>query len=102
MKLFRTAVLGLALAGCVTSAGCGAGQLFTPPTSVADVQADAVKVCSYLPSAETIVAIIGLNDPTLSTATAIADAICGAITSRSARAGGVPRVKGVRIKGQFR
>lgn len=98
--LARAAALSLAL--MVTACATTGGQIL--PTSlptVTDVQAAAVKVCSFLPTAETITSILGLNDPALASVTSIADAICNAINSRSARAGAAPYVKGVRIKGRF-
>ncbi len=47
--------------------------------SVADVQNDAVAICSYLPTASTVANIVSANNPAVVTAEAVAAAICGAV-----------------------
>jgi hypothetical protein len=80
MKYLTTCILF----GAFALTGCG----LVPPTSnsnvaadIATIQADAEKVCAYLPTASTIAAIINKNDPSLATDTSIASAICQAVTA---------------------
>lgn len=46
---------------------------------IAKVQAATTQACSFVPTAETILAIFATNNPALSNAAAIASAICGAV-----------------------
>jgi len=86
------------LAACTTTASTG-------DDTVAKTQAAAKAACAYLPTAETVADIIKAGDPRLSTAKAIADAICAALNP-STPAGimtllkPAPTVDGVVIRGE--
>jgi hypothetical protein len=56
---------------------------------VAEVQELTKKACSFLPTAQTVAAIITAGDPTVAGASAIAKAICDAVT-KSAEAPQAP------------
>ncbi|HEX8838214.1 MAG TPA: hypothetical protein VF748_14830 [Candidatus Acidoferrum sp.] len=84
----------------------------TPQQLITDAQNAAVAVCQFLPTAETVAGIIATGNPALATATAIANAICGAVSPKAVpgnvsvrrlinRSGAVPTVSGVPIYGQF-
>ena len=68
--------------------------------SIADAQAAAVKVCSFLPTANTVANIIAAGSPALNTASAIGDAICAAIAPKAGAGAGKPTVAGVVVEGQ--
>lgn len=108
--LLSAAVAGTLLGSCTTT-----GQ-FSPAILVADVQQDAIAICSFLPTVSTVANIIAAGNPLLTTAEAVAQAICSAVTAapvvappvagarrRAARSGpvGTPTVAGVVIKGNF-
>lgn len=96
--LMAPVVGALSLGGCGTTGNTPADiqQL------ILQVQAAAVQVCSFLPTAETITAIISAGNPVVGTATAVANAICAAVTAKSARLGETaPQVNGVPIHGTF-
>lgn len=87
------AIYTLAATGCQPAPG---------QTTVQQVQAAAVAACAFLPTATTVASLIASNNPTLNTASAIAAAICAAVTAKSAPLGGSgPVVAGVPVKGQF-
>jgi len=102
LSVLAVLALGAALAGC---------QTINPTTGdvvkVTDVRTAAVAACGFLPTAETVASIIRTNDPKLATASAIAEAICAAITAKPSNSGAVtlfsvpsvPKVNGVPIKG---
>lgn len=101
MKKFLMAGL---LAGSTLLASCAT----TPngSTEVGNVQQIAQRVCGFLPTAETVINIIGLNNSALATATAIADAICAAVAPKMLRRKalrrlGPPTVGGVPVYGRF-
>jgi len=99
--------LAAALAAVTALAGCQTINPLTGDTiQVTDVQSAAVAACSFLPTAETVAAIIKTDDAKLATATAIAEAICHAITVKPSSGAvtlfsitTVPKVNGVPIKG---
>ena len=68
------------VAGCATSP---TGGTTIGGIDIASVQADAVAVCSYLPTAATVAAIISANNPVAITAIAVATAICQAVAPGS-------------------
>lgn len=95
-------IVGLALGGCA-----GSVPGITPSTdiagTIAQVQSATTTVCRFLPTAETVINIIATFTEVGAAAapiTAVADAICAAVTKKSARRGGA-RVRGVVIKGRF-
>jgi hypothetical protein len=82
--------------------------------AVSKVQNETVKICSYLPSNNSVVSILTSFHPALETAYAIANQICTAVTATAPpvnpaqlgekRAGDeqqCPMVRGVCIEGQF-
>ena len=91
-----------ALSGCATTGGLA-------PISIAGVQNAAVAACAFLPTATTVGNIIAAGNPLLTTAEAIAQAICAAVTqaptvaAKSGRRMMVvqPMVNGVPIQGKF-
>jgi hypothetical protein len=50
------------------------------PTKVAQIQATAVKVCGFLPMAETVTAILAQGNPAVITVSAVASSICRVVT----------------------
>jgi hypothetical protein len=50
------------------------------PTKVAQIQATAVKVCGFLPMAETVTAILVQGNPAVLTVSAVASSICKVVT----------------------
>jgi hypothetical protein len=76
------------LAGALSCSLAGLGACTTTGgTSTADIiaqaQAAAVLACAYAPTASAIANIIAAGDPTVATATAIANAVCSAVTRTS-------------------
>ena len=97
----------LPLLGTLLVAGCGSftnpfnGQTVT--ITPADVQAAAVQACGFLPTAATVAGILTAS-PYLATATAVASAICAAVTptkSASKLGAAVPMVNGVVVHGKW-
>jgi hypothetical protein len=82
MKLFKIAVVaaGVALAGCSLLPWQG-GDV---NAQVAEVQELCKKACSFLPTAQTVAAIISAGDPTVAGASAIAKAICDSVSAHLA------------------
>ena len=76
-KLFLSCTFAVALAGC-TAIGGGPLNL---QDFIAQVQTTTSAVCSFLPTAETIAAIVATGNPIVTTAAAVADAICKSVTS---------------------
>lgn len=69
---------------------------------VAQVQSYATQLCSYLPTAATVVGIF--NSGFAGDVAAVGSAICNAVTTRPLAEGPgdrVPRVNGVVVKGRF-
>ena len=113
-KLLMPAVIaGSLLAGCSTGPN-GQPTINIPQISQADVTNAAIKICSFVPAAETvanlIVAALSSGIPGLQTATGIATAICQAVLTnapaptaqlRHRRIATPATVLGVPIKGQF-
>jgi precorrin-3B methylase len=78
MKLFKVAVVAasLAVAGCSWLPWQGGNV----EAQVAEVQELCKRACSFLPTAQTVAAIISAGDPTVAGASAIAKAICDQVT----------------------
>jgi hypothetical protein len=71
--------IGTALSGCYAPGGLPSGLT---PTDVQNIQAEAVKLCGWLPVAETIVGLIPVVPATANTlADKIADEICKVVTA---------------------
>jgi hypothetical protein len=95
-KFLLASTTALLLSGCATTGVLG-------PITVANVQTLTISVCSFLPTAGTIENILLANVPGLTTAQAIAQAICNALVpAKSSRRGAAaPNVAGVPIHGRF-
>ena len=100
-KLFMSGVFALSLAGCSTLGSGGAPVDLAG--FIAQVQATTSAVCAFLPTAETVAGIIATGNPIVTTAGAVANAICAAVAP--AKAGKLraaqPTVAGVAIHGRF-
>ena len=103
MNIIRAAILSttLAMGGCATMGG-------TPvdlTSFVAQVQATTSAVCSFLPTAETVASIIATGNPIVTTAGAVASAICAAVAPAKVagklKRATAPTVAGVAIHGKF-
>lgn len=102
LVMLLIAALPLGVAGCTTT---------NPATGetdvVAGVQSAATAACRFLPTAETVTAILAGDDPRLATASAIARAICDAVAPAAPGSRmmtlmrAVPEVSGVPIRGEF-
>ena len=99
-KLFFAAPVAaaLALGGCAT----GGVTATSVATTISAVQQAAVLACGFLPTAATVASILSGGNPLVSTASAIAQAICTAVTPKSVRRGAsVPMVGNVVVHGRF-
>lgn len=89
---------GFILSGCATT---GTDQ----KAFIEQVRQAAVAVCGFLPTAQTVGSIILAGNPAFVTASAIANAICAAVTAPEVKALGPrrapPVVAGVVIHGEF-
>lgn len=103
-------IMVLAICGALSLAGCAStapdGTTTTPASQVTDVinkaQQVATQICGFVPTINTITNILSLGNPTLTTATSIAQAVCSAVTQRSARRNAPrPNVQGVIVEGHF-
>jgi len=100
MRMLLIAAASLALTACTTTSGTSGSD------TIARAQAYARAACQFLPTAETVADIIKAGDARLSTAKAIADAICLAINPQAPGNASAlltrvaPAVDGVPIKGQ--
>jgi hypothetical protein len=93
-KLLATIVLVGGLSGCATTSTI-------PRIDVEEVRLIAVQVCGFLPLVESVAEIIAAGNPALATGSAVANAICAAVTRASAIRGVIPVVNGVPVKGRF-
>jgi len=82
--------------------GCG-GSETTLAEKVAEVQAQATKICAYLPTATSVAAMISAANPAVIGVSAIAQAICSAVTkqTQSLLTSERPTVNGVQVDGEF-
>ena len=109
-KLFIALAVGsaLALTGCASfkggSSGGGVPSQSDVSKVIAKVQTATHKICQFVPTAQTISAILatfGLGSA--GEITGIAAQVCAAVTkAQSARGGAYPTVRGVEIRGRFR
>lgn len=100
-------IIALVFVGALALAGCNS---VTPPSvttpTVTDFQNAVVAACGFLPAATTIASIITAN-PAVATGGQIAEIICKAVTTKSARKVGYsPKVvvvngKVILINGEF-
>lgn len=91
----------MAMTCCVLLSGCATGG--NVDGTIAQIQATARSICSFVPTVETVAKILA-GGTAIDTASGIANAICAAVTTRPLADGpgdGKPRVRGVIIKGQF-
>lgn len=99
--LILASAASLALASCSTTTDPIPGQ----PSQIEAVQSAAATACRFLPAAETVAEILASGDPRLTTASAVARAICAALAPQ-APAGvatlfsAPPTVDGVVISGE--
>jgi activator of 2-hydroxyglutaryl-CoA dehydratase len=104
-------MLSLAVAGCATvpgsqPTGSASGQDTQAAAIVAHVQAATTTACKFLPTAKTILDIVGTftDVVALSPVTSVADAICNAVSAQGSgklARRSTPRVRGVVVKGRF-
>lgn len=103
----RNLMLSAVLCSSFALAGCSGGSALPPvsgDTTISQVQQIAVQVCGYLPAAETVAGIVATftgGGSVVGIASEVADAICNAVTSKSAAFGRTPRVRGVVLRGRF-
>ena len=83
-KVLLACTAALALSGCAQLQTIFGGITSATPTQlVVDVEQAAVAACNFLPTAETVAGIIAVGNPALATATAIANAICAAVSPKT-------------------
>jgi hypothetical protein len=70
---------------------------------VALIQQHTVKLCGFLPTVQTVTAILGLGNPALQAASAIATAICRAVSKDkvSTLVSTPPTIEGIVIEGEY-
>lgn len=102
---FRQMILAAPVAAALSLGGCASTGGGLDPAFVDQVRAAATAACGFLPTAETVLGIIGTisgTGPIAATVSGIANAICQAVTAKAgARAGSPPMVNGIIIHGRF-
>lgn len=97
-KILAVTILAFALTGCATTKE-------QVQSTVEKVQHAAEAVCGFLPTIDTVAAIIAANNPAYQTVSAIANGICAAVTAPALRQLGPrrapPVVAGVVVHGRF-
>lgn len=98
MRKIKSLLAMAALGGMLAIGGCSGDQ----SDIVKRTQEIATQVCSFVPTAETIINILNLKNPLLQSGTDIANAICSAVGPNAAPrvAPGGPKVGGIPIKGE--
>jgi hypothetical protein len=81
MTTTRTLLAGLLASFALMGATCSSTDI---TVILEQVQDRAHTACAFVPTVETIVAIVAANNPALSTAAQIADAICAEVNKRKA------------------
>jgi len=103
MHMIRNLFFAAPVAAALALSGCAGGV--TPATvsaTIAQVQQATVLTCSFLPTAATVAGILSGGNPLVTTAAAIAQAICTAVTAKGARKGGpAPMVGNVVVHGRW-
>ena len=99
---------GLLTSSCTTVPGVDPITGNPIATEITNIQALAVQICAFQPTAATVAAILATFVPGAAPVTEIinqvAQSICGAVTAKAYRRGarhGFARVNGVPIDGQF-
>ena len=94
-------VLFLTLGGCTTTGGVSPDA----KAFLEQVRQSAVAVCGFLPTIDTVAAIIATGNPIVATVSGLANAICAAVTAlppvQLRRGAAPPTVAGVVIHGKF-
>lgn len=101
-KILLASAIALSLSGCATTGG-------NPPDMnaiIAQIQQTTAQICSFVPTVETVAAIIAAGSgggatPAVVGVASIANAICAAVTKPAAARRGVPTVNGVPVNGSF-
>jgi hypothetical protein len=101
--MLRRLILAAPLVGILSLSGCATtgsnGQV------IDQVRQVAVVTCGFLPTVETVAAIISAGNPLISGVSTIASAICAAVTAlppvQLRRGAAPPTVAGVVIHGRF-
>lgn len=99
MKILAIPTLAIALfaSGCAGTGGTSTTQV---TDIIANVQAQAEKICAFVPTAATVNALlVQVGVPSIGTGLDIATSICAAIVRRSGASR--PSVRGVPIYGKF-
>jgi len=93
-RILIATLLSLSVSACTTT---DAGGLIASTTELAK------QICSFVPTADTILALVNTKDPQLAVASGIAHAICNAVAppGQATRASGTTFVRGVPIRGSF-
>jgi hypothetical protein len=98
VRLLIAAALALALTGCSLFEGEGSLE-----NRVKEIQGYTVELCKYLPTAQSVTAIVTASNPAVSGGFAIAQAICVAVTRQASSAtlykDHCPMVNGVCVEG---
>lgn len=99
--VFPVLLLAVVASSCQTPASTtpGTGNTSVVETAIAETR----RVCSFVPTAETIIALLGTGQTHLAVASGIAKAICDAVApgGQPSMAPGTARVSGVPIRGSF-
>jgi hypothetical protein len=98
VRLALIAALALSLTGCSLFEGEGSLE-----SRVKDIQKYTVELCKYLPTAQSVTAIVTASNPAVTGGFAIAQAICVAVSRQASTAtlykDTCPRVNGVCVEG---
>ena len=89
------------LAGCGTTGGLNRDKL---DQTIADIQAAATQICSFVPAVSTVSAILSATGvPYVGMVPSIAEQICAAVTRRSGAAVPAVQVNGkmIPVRGRF-
>lgn len=102
----RKLAIAAALASALSFGGCATvpGGVGGGTDTISQVQQIAATVCFFVPTAATIAGILAAGNPALQSASAIATAICNAITApkmSSRRGAAAPRVGRVAVYGTY-
>lgn len=88
--------------------GCGTWGEMTTAQKVAAIQEKAVALCNYLPQAASVTAMLAASNPTVVSVGAVANAICQAVISWTAKQATpnsfsteCPKVNDVCVTGNF-
>ena len=100
--MLRKFMLAVPVAAALSLSGCAGITAATTATIISQVQQATVLACGFLPTASTIANILAAGNPAVQAVSAVATAICTAVTAKVARRGGaIPNVNGVAVHGRF-